>query len=137
MVDARIHNRCESQAYRMQLITEEAKRYCGAWINRQPSLFPWLEEELDPLTAKLERLVIILDTLGLEAFVAPPPGGRGGGARGRPAVARALVAKTCSTFHGGADRAAACRSFVAAHRRLGTLCSGPERGDLLPGLRRV
>src|SRR4051794_20167415 len=73
MVDARIHNRCESQAYRMQFMTEEAKRYCGAWINRQPSLFPWLEEELGPLTAKLERLVIILDTLGLEAFVAPPP----------------------------------------------------------------
>ena len=56
---------------------EDAKRYCGGWINRQPELFPWLEEEIDPVTAKLERLIIILDTLGLEAFVAPPPGGRG------------------------------------------------------------
>src|SRR3954451_8919490 len=72
MVDARIYSRCESQAYRIQFMIEEAKRYCGAWINSQPSLFPWLEEELDPLTAKLERLVIILDTLGLEAFVASP-----------------------------------------------------------------
>ena len=48
---------------------EDAKRYCGGWINRQPELFPWLEEEIDPVTAKLERLIIILDTLGLEAFV--------------------------------------------------------------------
>jgi DDE family transposase/transposase-like protein DUF772 len=88
-----MHNQCESQAYRIQFMTEEAKRYCGAWINSQPSLFPWLEEELDPLTAKLERLVIILDTLGLEAFVAPPPGGRGRVPEDRPEIARAFVAK--------------------------------------------
>jgi hypothetical protein len=94
MVDSRIHNQCESQAYRIEFMTEEAKRYCGAWINSQPSLFPWLEEELDPLTAKLERLIIILDTLGLEAFVAPPPGGRGRAPEDRPAIARAFVAKT-------------------------------------------
>src|SRR5689334_21814394 len=93
MVDARIHNQCESQAYRIQFMTEEAKRYCGAWINSQPSLFPWLEEELDPLTGKLERLVIILDMLGLEAFVAPPPGGRGRVPEDRPEIARAFVAK--------------------------------------------
>jgi hypothetical protein len=94
MVDSRIHNQCESQAYRIEFMTEQAKRYCGAWINSQPSLFPWLEEELDPLTAKLERLIIILDTLGLEAFVAPPPGGRGRAPEDRPAIARAFVAKT-------------------------------------------
>src|SRR3954463_1926203 len=70
MVDARIYNRCEPQAYRTQFMIEEARRYCGAWINSQPSLFPWLEEELDPLTVRLERLIIILDTLGLDAFVA-------------------------------------------------------------------
>jgi hypothetical protein len=74
-------------------VAEEAGRYCGAWINSQPSLFPWLEEELDPITAKLERLIIILDTLGLDAFVAPPPGGRGRAPEDRPAIARAFVAK--------------------------------------------
>src|SRR3954465_13123105 len=90
MVDARIYNRCESQAYRIQFMIEEAKRYCGAWINSQPSLFPWLEEELDPLTTKLERLVIILDTLGLEAFVAPPPGGCGRVPEDRPGSPRTV-----------------------------------------------
>jgi hypothetical protein len=42
---------------------EDAKRYCGGWINRQPELFPWLEEEIDPVTAKLERLIILFDIL--------------------------------------------------------------------------
>jgi hypothetical protein len=48
---------------------EGAKRYCGGWINRQPELFPWLEDAIDPITARLERLIILLDTLSLEAFV--------------------------------------------------------------------
>ena len=53
-------------------MTEKPQPYYGTWINRQRSLLPGLDEELDPLTAKLEQLIIILDTLGLEAFVAPP-----------------------------------------------------------------
>ena len=48
---------------------EGAKRYCGGWINRQPELFPWLEDAIDPITARLERLIILLGTLSLEAFV--------------------------------------------------------------------
>jgi hypothetical protein len=48
-------------------VIEPPKRYVGAWIGRQPELFPSLDEQRDPLTAKLERLIVILDTLGLEA----------------------------------------------------------------------
>src|SRR4051812_49071705 len=33
-------------------VTEPPKRYVGAWIGRQPELFPSLDEPLDPLTAK-------------------------------------------------------------------------------------
>jgi hypothetical protein len=55
---------------------QEAPSYYGTWINRQRSLLPGLDEELAPLTTKLEHLIIILDTLGLEAFVAPPSRGR-------------------------------------------------------------
>jgi len=62
---------------RLASVTEPPKRYVGAWIGRQPELFPSLDEQLDPLTVKLERLIIILDTLGLEAYVAPPCRGRG------------------------------------------------------------
>ena len=38
-------------------MSDDNKRYCGGWINRQPELFPWLEEEIDPVTAKLEESI--------------------------------------------------------------------------------
>src|SRR3954466_14268936 len=74
-------------------VTEPPKRYVGDWIGRQPDLFPSLDEQLDPLTTKLERLIVILDTLGLEAYVAPPSRGGGRPADDRPQLARAFVAK--------------------------------------------
>ena len=51
-------------------MAEKPQSYYGTWINRQRSLLPGLDQELDPLTAKLEHLIIILDTLGLEAAAA-------------------------------------------------------------------
>ena len=76
-------------------MTEKPQPYYGTWINRQRSLLPGLDEAR-PLTAKLEQLIIILDTLGLEAFVAPPSRGRGRPPDDRPAIARSFVAKPCS-----------------------------------------
>ena len=105
---------------------EEAKRYCGAWINSQPSLFPWLEEELDPLTTKLERLVIILDTLGLEAFVAPPPGGRGRVPEDRPEIARAFVAKTVLNL----PTTAALIERLPVDRSLRRICGWERRAQV-------
>jgi hypothetical protein len=64
------------------------------WRHIQSSLFPWLREELDPVTATLEQLIIVLDTIGLEAFVlGPPRHGRGRKPEDRRALARAFVAK--------------------------------------------
>jgi hypothetical protein len=39
------------------------------WSHIQGSLFPWLREEVDPITEALGRLVTTLDVIGLEAFV--------------------------------------------------------------------
>jgi hypothetical protein len=39
-------------------MAEKPQSYYGTWINRQRSLLPGLDEELDPLTAKLEHLTI-------------------------------------------------------------------------------
>ena len=39
------------------------------WSHIQGSLFPWLREEVGELTAKHERIVLVLDTLGLETHV--------------------------------------------------------------------
>ncbi len=63
------------------------------WSYIQPFLFPFLREEVDPLTAKLEQLIYALDTIGLEAYVRAEAGGRGRPREDRRAIARAFVAK--------------------------------------------
>src|SRR5271165_1298618 len=63
------------------------------WSYIQPYLFPFLREEVDPLTAKLEQLISVLDTIGLEAYVRAEVGGRGRPPDDRRAIARAFVAK--------------------------------------------
>jgi Transposase DDE domain/Transposase domain (DUF772) len=64
------------------------------WSHIQSTLFPWLREELDPVTAVLEQLIIVLDTIGLAAYVpGPPRHGRGRKPEDRRALARAFVAK--------------------------------------------
>ena len=69
---------------------DDTVRYVGSWIGRQRRLFPHLAEEIDPLTAKLEQLIVILDTLGLEAYVTTPHRGPGRPPEDRPAIARAF-----------------------------------------------
>jgi hypothetical protein len=63
------------------------------WSHIQGSLFPWLGEEIEPMTELLGRLVTILDVIGLEAFVPDPPRGPGRPPEDRRALARAFVAK--------------------------------------------
>lgn len=64
------------------------------WGYIQSYLFPWMHEELEPCTEALERLIIVLDTIGLEAYVREPPRyGRGRKPEDRRALARAFVAK--------------------------------------------
>ena len=38
------------------------------WNNIQGTLFPWLREEVDPMTEPLGRLVTTLDVIGLEGL---------------------------------------------------------------------
>ena len=55
------------------------------WNHIQGTLFPWLREDVDPMTEALERLVTTLDVIGLEAFVPR-------------AVQRSLLSPFCNTF---------------------------------------
>jgi len=64
------------------------------WNHIQGSLLPWLQEEIDPLTEPLGRLVTTLDVIGLEAFVPEPPRGAGRPPEDRRALASAFVAKS-------------------------------------------
>ncbi len=63
----------------------------GSFI--QSYLFPFMREEIDPLIAKLEHLIYVLDTIGLEAYVRAEVGGPGRPREDRRAIARAFVAK--------------------------------------------
>ena len=107
-------------------MAEKPQSYYGTWINRQRSLLPGLDEELDPLTAKLEHLIIILDTLGLEAFVAPPSGGRGRPPDDRPAIARSFVAKAVLTI----PTTSALIERLQIDRALRRICGWERRSEV-------
>ncbi|MGH2638395.1 MAG: transposase [Rhabdochlamydiaceae bacterium] len=63
------------------------------WHKIQGTLFPMLEEELDPLTAKQQRLVTILELIRIEQFVRDSFGCEGRPLKARAAIARSFVAK--------------------------------------------
>ncbi len=62
------------------------------WNSIQNKLFPWLEEELDPLTEKQQQLVTILEVIRIEQFVSSSDW-KGRPEKSRTAIARAFVAK--------------------------------------------
>lgn len=64
-----------------------------AWLNIQSSLFPWLSEELGPLTVKQQELVTTLELLRIEEFICTPRGFPGRPSQDRAAIARSFVAK--------------------------------------------
>jgi hypothetical protein len=65
----------------------------NSWDHIQGFLFPRLREEIGPLTAQHERLVIVLEVARIEAFVQMWPGLPGRPPQDRHALGRAFVAK--------------------------------------------
>ena len=63
------------------------------WLNIQGSLFPWLTEELGPLTTKQQELVTTLEIVRIEEFIYSSRGFPGRPPQDRTAIARAFVAK--------------------------------------------
>jgi hypothetical protein len=97
------------------------------WSHIQALLFPWLREELDEPTVQHERIVLVLDMLGLERHVPPPPGGRGRPPEDRRAIARAFVAKAVLDL----PTTRALLDRLAADARLRRIC-GWERRKQVP-----
>ena len=97
------------------------------WSHIQSALFPWMREELDPLTEGLERLIHVLDTIRLEAFVPPPPsGGRGRKPEDRRALARGFVAKAML----GIPTTIALIERLAVDQSLRRICGWEKRREV-------
>ena len=64
------------------------------WNKIEGSLFPWLEETLDSLTAKQQQLIEILELVRIEEFLPNFDGCEGRPRKTRTAIARSFVAKT-------------------------------------------
>jgi len=75
----------------MSQLTRTLAQY---WTKIQCSLFPWLEEELDPLTDKQQQLIAILELVRIEEFLPCYDGCEGRPQKTRSAIARSFVAKT-------------------------------------------
>lgn len=97
------------------------------WGHIQGTLFPWLREEVGERTRQHERVVLILDTLGLETHVAGPRGGRGRPPEDRRAIARAFVAKATLNL----PTTAALLDRLDVDARLRRIC-GWERRSQVP-----
>lgn len=99
----------------------------NSWDHIQGFLFPMLREEMGPLTAQHERLVIVLDVARVETFVQTWAGLPGRPLKDRHALARAFVAKAVldlPTTSGLIER-------LAVDARLRRLC-GFERASQVP-----
>jgi hypothetical protein len=63
------------------------------WSSIQGTLFPWLQEELDPLTKKQQQLIEILELARIEELLPNHFGCEGRPQKTRSAIARSFVAK--------------------------------------------
>lgn len=70
-----------------------ARNLSHYWDRIQDTLFPFLEEELDPLTEKQQKLVTILELIRVENFLPDRRGYEGRPQKTRDAIARSFVAK--------------------------------------------
>src|SRR5208283_2187930 len=109
------------------------------WNPIQGYLFPWLREDIDPITEALGRLVTTLDVIGLEAFVPEPPRGAGPAARGpaRPRPSFRGQGGPGRSHHQRPDRAPRRRQVPASHPRLGATLASSFRSHVFPGVRRI
>src|SRR3977135_1701601 len=111
----------------------------NTWDHIQGFLLPRLREEIGPLTAQHERLVIVLEVARIEAFVQMWPGLPGRPPQDRHALARAFVAKAVLDL----PTPWVLIERLAVDAALRRLCGweraspGPQREHLFSRLRRV
>jgi hypothetical protein len=97
------------------------------WAQIQRKLFPLVEEELGPLTARQKDLIAVLEVLRIEDFIAPPPRGwRGRPDEDRRPLARAFVAKAAWNLPATRD----LLDLLAGSAALRRICGWERRTDV-------
>src|SRR5215472_7493921 len=96
------------------------------WSHIQGTLFPWLTEELGPLTEAHKRVVTALEVAGVEAFVRVWPGLPGRPPCDRAALARAFVAKAVMRL----PTTVMLIDRLTVDKPLRRLCGWEHRGEL-------
>ena len=74
-------------------MSQLADRLSQYWNKIQGTLFPWLEEQLDPVTDKQQQLIAIVELVRIEEFLPRYDGCEGRPRKTRSAIARSFVAK--------------------------------------------
>ena len=97
------------------------------WNHIQANLFPWLTEELGPLTDTHKQVIATLELVRIETLMRDWPGLPGRPLRDRAALARAFVAKAVM----GLPTTSMLIERLAVDKRLRRLC-GWERPGQVP-----
>jgi hypothetical protein len=107
----------------MSQLHEKLSQY---WSKIQETLFPWIEEELEPLTAKQQQLIMILEVVRIEEFIPDYFGCEGRPQKTRPAIARAYVAKMVYNH----DTTLQLLERLQADKNLRRICGWEYRGQI-------
>ena len=96
------------------------------WSNIQGTLFPLLEEELDPLTEKQQQLVTILEVVRIEHYIRDYRWYEGRPQKSRCAIARSFVAKMVYNM----DTTRCLWERLQSDKNLRRICGWEHKGDL-------
>src|SRR5213078_3563907 len=96
------------------------------WNHIQANLFPWLTEELGPLTDTHKQVITTLELVRIETLMRDWPGLPGRPLRDRAALARAFVAKAVM----GLPTTSMLIERLAVDKRLRRLCGWERPGQV-------
>ena len=103
-----------------------AQNLAQCWSNIQASLFPFLEEELDPLSEKQQQLVTILELIRIEEYIPDYRWYEGRPRKTRCAIARSFVTKM--VYNIGTTRALYER--LRSDKNLRRICGWENRNSV-------